>query len=75
MAAIVVAAVGGIFIGMAIAISIVLLKPSPQEPPEVGWDLVTTWHNLPAIWILVPLAVFVIGFLLGFRYFSKTEVR
>ena len=45
--------------------------PSQPGEPEVGWDLVIMAHQVP-FWVwLIPLAFFAIGFLIGFRYFSK----
>ncbi|MFZ3199722.1 MAG: hypothetical protein ACLQMT_10890 [Candidatus Acidiferrales bacterium] len=74
IASVVITAIAGGFIAVIVAISIGLLRQS-SGGAEVGWDLVTMAHNLPTIWILLPLGVFAIGFLLGFRYFSKTNVR
>ena len=74
IASVVITAIAGGFIAAIVAISIGLLR-QPPGGGEVGWDLVTMAHNLPAIWILLPLGIFAIGFLLGFRYFSKTRVR
>jgi hypothetical protein len=45
----------------------------PSGGQEVGWDLmVLARHGSPWIYI-VPLALFAIGFLIGFRYFSKRQ--
>jgi hypothetical protein len=38
---------------------------------EVGWDLMSFVHNGPGVTAFWFLAAFAIGFLLGFRYFSK----
>jgi hypothetical protein len=47
-----------------------------QSPPspgggQIGWDFLTMFHNLGPQAFLVPLTIFTIGFLFGFRYFSK----
>ncbi len=39
---------------------------------EVGWDLVSLYHNTPSSWLLLPLLVFAVGFFIGFRHFSKS---
>ena len=76
IAAIVFAAVGGAFIGWAVAIAIAMLKPSPANSPEVGWDLVTMMHEHPGLatdLMLAALVVFIFGFVFGWRYFSRAE--
>jgi hypothetical protein len=78
IASIVLAAFASFFI--AIAFAIVDLWRIPQQPsePEVGWDLITAWHGNPAVAKLIPVvavAAFAIGFLIGFRHFSKSLSR
>jgi hypothetical protein len=65
---------------IAIAFAVVDLWRIPQQPsePEVGWDLITVWHGNPAaakLITVVAVAAFAIGFLIGFRYFSKSVSR
>jgi hypothetical protein len=38
---------------------------------EVGWDLLTIYHNAWLRLWLIALLIFAVGFLFGFRYFSK----
>lgn len=63
------------FIGVVVAMAIALLKPSAQGAPDVGWDLLTIAHSVPTIRFVLPLAVIVVGFLIGFRYFSMEAAR
>jgi len=75
IASIVMAGVASMFVGGMIA---AYRTPALPGEPEVGWDLVTTLHNYPKLSALLPwavLGVFVIGFLIGFRYFSRTVAR
>jgi hypothetical protein len=62
----------GTFIVGFIALSLAAMStPSQPGEAEVGWDLITFAHQWP-LWVwLFPLAFFAIGFLIGFRYFSK----
>lgn len=53
------------------AISSAILHPSPAEGPEVGWDLIGTWHSFSSAWLLVPFGGFALGFAIGYRYFTK----
>jgi hypothetical protein len=60
------------FIAGFVALSLAAMNtPSQSGGVEVGWDLVTTWHELSLRVLLIPLAVFAIGFGIGYRYFSK----
>jgi hypothetical protein len=61
----------GIFLGIPIVLYIVTRNANHFESGEVGWDLVTLAHNYPVRSILVPSLIFVIGFIFGFRHFSK----
>lgn len=72
IAALVAAALLGIFIGLPVAFYFLSRTAAPEGGGEVGWDLVSLTHNLPANSILVPLVIFAVGFLFGFRYFSKS---
>lgn len=42
-----------------------------NEGAEVGWDFVVSAHDWPVTFTLTPVAVFAIGFFIGFRYFSR----
>ena len=51
---------------------------SRSEPPpehggqlEIGWDLVTLYHNTSILIKLLPLGFFLVGFVVGYRYFSR----
>ena len=59
----------GVFVGLPLAIHF-LSRNVPPEGAEVGWDLVTFYHNSPLLVILPPLVIFVVGFIFGFRHFS-----
>ncbi|HXX45408.1 MAG TPA: hypothetical protein VEJ38_11815 [Candidatus Acidoferrales bacterium] len=77
IAAIAIAAIGGAFIGGAVAIAIAMLKPSPANAPEVGWDLVVMLKDHPGLTTglkLAALLAFIIGFVFGWRYFSRAQV-
>ncbi len=82
IAAVAFAAIGGTFIGIAIAMVIASRNPSPPRAPEVGWefhwDLVATLHNHPGLardLKLAALLVFVIGFTIGWRAFSGAKAE
>jgi len=60
----------------AIVMAVAMLRPSPAGAPEVGWDLVVNLHDHPGLTIgimLAALLVFMIGFVIGWRYFSRAE--
>jgi len=38
---------------------------------EVGWDLVAMYQHGPMMIKLLPLGFFLVGFLVGYRYFSR----
>jgi len=46
------------------------LPAAPQQ--EVGWDLVTMYRNMSSTTRLLPLFFFAVGFLVGYRYFSRS---
>ena len=63
------------FVGIAVSIYWIA-DNSPPTPPgvEVGYDLVTMVRNWGISWTTVfvfAVVVFSIGFLVGFRYFSR----
>jgi hypothetical protein len=65
------------FVGGFIALSLYFFNSSASSQGEqnVGLDLMALARNyFPWIYV-VPLAVFAIGFLIGFRYFSKRQAR
>jgi hypothetical protein len=76
IAAIGIAAIGGAFIGWTMAVA--MLKPSPPGSPEVGWDLVVMLHDHPGLatdLLLGASIVFVVGFVIGWRYFSGAKAE
>ena len=68
-----------VFVGLPLAFYFFSSR-LPQAPEggqrEVGWDLVTMYHNSPMEVVVLPLvtllAIFLAGFLLGFRHFSHS---
>ncbi|MFZ0522668.1 MAG: hypothetical protein WAN14_18155 [Candidatus Acidiferrales bacterium] len=56
-----------IFVGFYLA----LKNPHPGGG-VVGWDVVSIFHNTFGTILLLPLLIFAVGFLLGFRHFSKS---
>ncbi len=78
VASVVLAAGVCLFGGLVIAIYLQQRNAPPGTEPEVGWDLMTMAHNHPVavpIILGVALVVFVIVFLIDFRYFSKSVSR
>jgi hypothetical protein len=75
----IVALVGATLVGLFVVLPVTLYfltkRVAPAGGGQVGWDLVTVAHNLPANSLLVPLVIFALGFLFGFRYFSKSLAR
>jgi hypothetical protein len=67
VAGVVIAAVGGLFVGGFIA----ALRTPPSPDGEVGWSFVVTPHDYPVLSVVLPLLAFAIGFAIGFRYFSR----
>jgi hypothetical protein len=62
------------FLAGFIALSLAAMNtPSQSGEFEVGWDLVPERSQLPLWAWLVPLGVFAIGFIIGYRYFSKRQ--
>jgi hypothetical protein len=64
--------VAALFVG-PILFFLYLTIESPASPGdgEVGWDVITMFHNFGPQALLVPSTICSIGFLFGFRYFSK----
>lgn len=60
---------------LAIALHSVAKHAPAEGGGEIGWDLVSLSHNAPPAVLLFPVLVFAIGFLIGFRYFSKSLPR
>ncbi|MGH9700198.1 MAG: hypothetical protein ACRD5R_00515 [Candidatus Acidiferrales bacterium] len=54
--------------GMA---SISGLRPNGQQGGEVGWDVVSMWHNVGIEVFVLPAIFFIIGFLLAYRSYSR----
>jgi hypothetical protein len=71
IAALVVAMFSGIFIALCVG-SYFVAKNVNSGGGEVGWDLVSMAHNMSSGWLLLPVLVFAVGFLIGFRHFSKS---
>lgn len=64
------------FVAGFVALSLFAMNtPMQSGEPEAGWDMIAMTHNHLVPVIAVLLAVFVIGFLIGFRYFSKRQHR
>ncbi len=63
------------FVWLAIAMHSVAKHAAAEGGGEVGWDVVSLWHNTPPAVLLFPVLVFAIGFLIGLRYFSKSLPR
>jgi hypothetical protein len=66
------------FIGGFIALSLLFFNSSATSQSgdqDVGWDLVTVVPDVSPWSYIVPLVLFAIGFLVGFRYFSKRQAR
>jgi ethanolamine transporter EutH len=61
--------------GLTIATQILLRYQHLDAEGSVGWDLVTIAHNYPVTTTLFPLIVFAVGFLFGYRYFSRSLVK
>ena len=57
------------------AIMLYLSRHTPPIPPgvtgEVAWDVISIVHHGPVAVGVWRLAAFAVGFLVGFRYFSK----
>ena len=78
IAAVALAAAGGVFIGMAIAVVIANRNPSPPGSREVGWDLVVNLHDYPRLTLGLELGAcvaFLIGFTIGWRTFSAAKAE
>jgi hypothetical protein len=75
IASVVLAAALTMFVGVPLAMLFQAGNSPPGQEPEVGWDLITMWHGYPLSTKLVPALVFVVGFLIGFRYFSRAARR
>ena len=72
---VVLATAGAIFVGLPLALYLHAGNSPSGEGPEVGWDLVIMSHDYPISSKLIPALAFAIGFLVGFRYFSKSLHR
>jgi hypothetical protein len=71
--------VAALFVGVPVMLTVATYylerNSGHQWGGEVGWDLVTMAHNSPVSSILLPLLIFALGFIFGFRYFSKSMAR
>jgi hypothetical protein len=63
-----------VFVGLPLAMYF-LSRNAPAGGGEIGWDLVTMFRNSPMSAPLVPMAIFAVGFLVGFRYFSRSIIN
>jgi hypothetical protein len=70
IAAVIVSAVLGVFVG-----GFILARNAPMGQVEVGWDLVSMAHNTSPDFLLLPLLIFAIAFALAFRSFSRSPSR
>jgi hypothetical protein len=64
------------FIGGFIALSLLFMNSSAQpggDEAGSGMMLIVHYHLVPII--VIPLVIFAIGFLAGYRYFSKRQAR
>jgi hypothetical protein len=64
------------FIGGFIALSLLFMNSSAQPGGEEAGPrtmLIAHYHLVPAV--VIPLVIFAIGFLAGYRYFSKRQAR
>ncbi|HXZ12616.1 MAG TPA: hypothetical protein VEG64_09505 [Candidatus Sulfotelmatobacter sp.] len=64
-----------VIFGLFIATQYLTRNEPSVNGGEIGWDLVTLAHNYPAASILLPLALFMVGFLLGYRVFSRSLAK
>jgi hypothetical protein len=71
IAGIVLALTVAMFVGVPLALLFQARTTSPGQEPEVGWDLIAMSSQYPVATKVIPAAVFVIGFLIGWRYFSR----
>jgi ABC-type proline/glycine betaine transport system permease subunit len=60
------------FVGFSLA---VMATPSQDTGNEVGWDVLALIKGLPPWVWLFPVAIFAIGFGIGYRYFSKRDAK
>lgn len=58
-----------------IGLGIFTAAAHPENPPEIGWDLVSLAQIHPIPLITVPLALFAVGFYFAYRRFSRPLVR
>jgi hypothetical protein len=63
----------GVFVGLPVAFYLLSRGPATEGGGEVGWDLVSVAHNYAVPSVLFPLFIFVIGFYVGFRHFSRSQ--
>lgn len=71
--------VAALFIGVPVMLTVATYylerNSGHQSDGEVGWDLVTMAHLSPVSSVILPLLIFALGFVFGFRYFSKSKGR
>jgi hypothetical protein len=62
------------FVGGFVALSLLFINSSAQPGgEETGSRTIVTGHYHLVPIVFVPLAIFAIGFLAGYRYFSKRQ--
>lgn len=64
-----------LFVGLPIVMHFVSKSAPSGQDIEVGWDVVSMAHHYGVNAMYPPLLVFALGFLWGFRYFSKSIAR
>lgn len=64
-----------LFVGLPIVMHFVSKSAPSGQDVEVGWDVVSMAHHYGVNAMYPPLLVFALGFLWGFRYFSKSIAR
>jgi hypothetical protein len=62
-----------LLVGLWIATAIITGNLSAHG--QFGWDVVSLAHNYPVVSILLPVCLFIAGFLIAFRYFSGSRGR
>jgi hypothetical protein len=64
-----------LFVGLPVTLMILSNSRGSSGRGEFGWDVVALGHSYQDIIILCTLIVFAIGFLFGYRYFSRSLAK
>jgi uncharacterized protein YneF (UPF0154 family) len=71
--------VAAVFLGVFVALPLTTMALAningSHGSAEFGWDITSLAHSYQAIIILSLLIVFAVGFLFGYRYFSRSLVK